>query len=91
MITRSIHNAGARPWIRRRFRIGVVYSTPPTKVEEALSIIADILNDHEGMPEGEEPKAEFESFGDYALQLLIEYRFEPPDFWQALSFDTRVN
>ena len=35
LIKESVHNVGARPWIRRRFRLGLTYDTPPDKIEES--------------------------------------------------------
>ena len=91
LINSSVTNVGARPTIRRRFRLGLTYETPADKVRTALTIIAEILEDHEGMPADRAPKIEFEEFGDYDLQLFIEYHYEPADFWKALHFDTHVN
>lgn len=91
LINTAVTNVGARPTIRRRFRLGLTYETSPDKVRAAIDIIADILGDHEGMPEDRPPKIEFEEFGDYDLRLFVEYHYAPADFWQALHFDTHVN
>lgn len=91
MISTAVTNVGERPTIRRRFRLGLTYETPPDQVRAALDIVADILADHEGMPDDRPPKVEFEAFGDYDLRLIVEYHYEPADFWQALHFDTHVN
>ena len=48
LIDDSIRNVGARPYIRRRFRIGLTFGTPPDKVQEAIDILHDILDNHEG-------------------------------------------
>lgn len=91
IINQAIQNVGARPFIRRRFRIGLTYDTPPDKVREAIDILKDILLDHEGQPKDLEPRAVFEAYGDYDLRLLIQYHFQPPDYWEALEFDSKVN
>ena len=91
LIDVAIVNAGARPSIRRRFHIGLTYHTPADKVREAINIIRDILKDHQGMPEDGEPNVEFEQFGKYDLQILVQYFYSPPDYWEAMAFDTKVN
>lgn len=91
LIDDDIHNAGARPSIRRRFRLGLPYSTPPAKVEEAMEIIRDILHGHRGQPDDAPPHVAFEAYGTYELTLLVQYNFEPADYWKALEFDSEVN
>lgn len=91
LIDNDIHNAGARPSIRRRFRIGLTYDTPPEKIEQAMDIVREILSDHRGQPDGQKPRVVFETFGDYDLRLMVQYHFEPADYWKALEFDTEVN
>ena len=91
LVAQTIHNVGQRPSIRRRFRLGLTYETPPDKIREAIDIVSEILKNHEGMPSDSPPKVEFESFGDYDLRLLIQYYYEPPDFWQAMGFHSKVN
>ncbi len=91
LIETAIHNAGARPHIRRRFRLGLAYETPPEKVRRAIEIVKDILTDHRGMPQAKPAHVVLETFGVYDLQLLVQYYYEPPDYWEALEFDTEVN
>ncbi len=91
LIDHALHNVGARPSIRRRFRIGLTYDTPPDKVEEAMAILHELLTDHEGQPADQKAHVAFETFGDFSLQLLVQYHYEPADYWQALDFDTRLN
>lgn len=91
LLDEVLRNAGARPSIRRRFRISLTYDTPPEKVREAVDIVRDILRDHHGQPPDSPPHVVFESYGAYDLRLLVQYYYEPPDYWQALEFDTEVN
>lgn len=91
LVDDAIHNVGARPSIRRRFRIGLAYDTPPDKMEEALEIVRDLLDDHRGQPDDQPAHVALEGFGDYDLQILIQYYFEPADYWKALEFDTELN
>ncbi|NND61547.1 MAG: mechanosensitive ion channel family protein [Gammaproteobacteria bacterium] len=91
LVDDAIHNVGARPSIRRRFRIGLTYDTPPEKIEQALSILRELLSDYEGKPENSDAHVVFESYGDYALNLLVQYYYEPASYWKALEFDSELN
>lgn len=91
LVDNALHNVGARPSVRRRFRIGLTYNTPPGKVEQAMQILRELLEDHRGQPADEPPRVLFENYGDSALVLLVQYHFEPADYWQALEFDSEIN
>lgn len=91
LLDEPIVNISARPYIRRRFHLGLVYGTEPEKVSQAIEILEDILEDHEGQPEDWPAHVVFEDFGAYDLRLLVQYCYEPPDFWKSLAFDSRVN
>lgn len=91
LIDDTIRNVSARPWIRRRFRIGLPFDTPAEKIQEALDILRDMLDDYEGLPSKQPANVVFEDFGPYELRILIQYFFEPPDYWQAKAFDSQVN
>lgn len=91
LIENAIWNIDARPTIRRRFRIGLVYQTPPDKIREAIEIVRDILSDYEGKPDDQPVHVFFDEFGDYDLQLLIDYHVTPPDWWQAKGVHTEIN
>lgn len=91
IIDEAIQNVGARPYIRRRFRISLTYDTPPEKVAEAMDILKDILHDHEGQPEDQPPHVLFEAYGEYDLRLLVQYYFQPPEYWDALELDSKIN
>jgi MscS family membrane protein len=49
MAANSVENVGRRPSIRRLTNITITYDTPPQKVERALEIIREILDNHEGI------------------------------------------
>ena len=91
LIDDSIRNVGARPYIRRRFRIGLTFGTPPDKIQEAIDILQDVLKNHEGQPDDRPPHVEFESYGTYELRILVQYYYQPPDYWQALALDSKIN
>jgi MscS family membrane protein len=50
VVNSGLENIGKRPHIRWLTNITITYDTPPNKVEKAVSIVNEILDNHEGMP-----------------------------------------
>lgn len=91
LANKTIHNIGKRPYIRRVANITITYDTPPEKVKQALEIVKNILNDHEGMHPDYPPRVYFSDFNDWSLNLLVIYWYHPPNYWDYLAFTERVN
>ena len=91
MASVSIENIGMRPSIRRYTNITITYDTPVEKVELAVSIIKEILKDHEGMHPDYPPQVYFNEFNDVSLNIAVFYWFHPPDYWEAMRFGEQVN
>ena len=87
----DIENIGRRTFIRRQTSIKLNYDTPVEKIEKAISIIKDILHDHEGMREPLPPRVFFDEFNPDSLNILVSYWYHPPKRWKALQFDEQVN
>jgi len=87
----NIENIGRRPSIRRLTNITITYDTPPDKIEKALEIIKEILNDHEGMDPDFPPRVFFNEFNDASLNILMMYWYFPPNYWDFVAFNERVN
>jgi MscS family membrane protein len=91
LATDSVENIGRRPSIRRLANITITYDTPPEKVEKAVSIIREILDNHEGMDPDFPPWVYFNEFNDTSLNILMLYWYFPPDYKAYLEFTERVN
>lgn len=87
----TIHNIGKRPYIRRVFDINITYDTPPAKLERAVQILKDILDNHEGMNEEFPPRVFFDNMNNDSLNLKCFYWYHPPDYWQYMAFTEWVN
>ena len=87
----NIENIAQRPSIRRLTNITITYDTPPEKVKKALSIIKKILNDHEGMHPDFPPRVFFNEFNDTSLNILMIYWYHPPNYWDFIAFNEKVN
>jgi len=91
MATNSVENVGRRPSIRRLTNITITYDTPPDKVQRALEIIREILENHEGMNPDFPPRAYFNEFNDASLNIMMIYWYFPADYWAYMAFTEKVN
>ncbi len=87
----SVENIGRRPSIRRLANLTITYDTPPNKVEKALAIVREILENHEGMEPDYPPRVFFNEFNDASLNLIMLYWYHPPDWAAYMAFSERVN
>ena len=87
----DVENIGRRPHIRRLTNISITYDTPPEKVEKAISIILEILDDHEGMDPEFPPRAYFNEFNSTSLNLIVIYWYHPADYWGFMQHSQKVN
>lgn len=86
-----LENIGQRPSIRRLSNITITYDTTLEKVERAVAIIREILENHEGMDPDFPPRVYFSEFNDTSLNILMIYWYFPPNYWDYLAFTERVN
>ncbi len=91
LATDSVENIGRRPSIRRLANITITYDTSPEKVEKAVSIIREILDNHEGMDPDFPPWVFFNEFNDTSLNIIMIYWYFPPDYKAYLNFTEWVN
>jgi MscS family membrane protein len=91
MASTDVENIGRRPHIRRLTNITITYDTPPGKVEKAVSIVLEILDNHEGMDPEFPPRAYFNEFNPASLNLLVIYWYHPADYWGFMEHSQRVN
>ena len=87
----DIENIGQRPHIRRLTNIGITYDTPPERIEKAVDIILKILDNHEGMDPEFPPRAYFNEYNPYSLNILVLYWYHPADYWGYMQFSQQVN
>ncbi|MBU4344816.1 MAG: mechanosensitive ion channel family protein [Desulfobacteraceae bacterium] len=91
LANKSIQNIGKRPYIRRIANLTITYDTSPEKVERALAIVKELLNNHEGMHEDFPPRIYFNDFNADSLNILVIYWYHPPDYWDCMAFTESFN
>ncbi len=87
----TIHNIAKRPFIRRVFDVTITYDTPPDKIDLAVEILKEILDNHVGMHEDFPPRVFFDDLNADSLNIKCFYWFHPPDFWEYMAFTQEVN
>ena len=90
VISSPLENIGKRPFIRWLANIGVTYDTPPEMVEKAVTIIREILENHEGMNKELPPRVFFNGFNDYSLNITAIAWYHPPNYWDYQAWLQRT-
>jgi len=91
LANRTILNIGKRPFIRRLGNVTITYDTPPDKIQRAVDIVKEILDNHEGMKEELPPKVYFSELNSDSLNIMFLYWYHPPDYWAYMEFTEWVN
>lgn len=91
LANKTIQNIGKRPHIRRIADLTITYDTPPDKIDRALEIVKEILENHEGMHEDFPPRVFFSEFNADSLNIMVIYWYHPPDYWAYMAFSERFN
>jgi MscS family membrane protein len=81
IVNSGIENIGRRPHLRWLTQIGLTYDTPVEKVTEAVTILEEILADHEGMHPDYPPRVFFNGFNDWSLNITVLAWYHPPEYW----------
>ena len=91
MASMDVENIGRRKFIRRQTSLRLANDTPVEQIEKAISIVKEILEDHEGMQPEFPPRVFFDEFNPDSLNIMVSYWYHPPRRWLAMAFDEKVN
>lgn len=75
----NVENISARPSIRREMNVTITYDTPPEKIEQAVQIVREVLNDPEVVAVGRfnlednAPKVAFNELNADSLNIRAYY------------------
>jgi len=87
----DIENVSRRPHIRRVADIHLPLETSRKLTEEAIEIVRQLLDNHEGMDAEFPPRVFFNEFNDDSFNLRLIYWYHPPDYWQFQDYSQRLN
>jgi MscS family membrane protein len=90
VVNSGLENIGKRPHIRWLTNITITYDTPPNKVEKAVSIITEILDNHEGMHPDFPPRVYFNGFNDWSLNISVFAWYHPANYWDMQEWQQRT-
>jgi len=99
IVNDPVENIARRPSIRRSFNITITYDTPREKVEQAVQILRDIL-DEDGIREpihatsnGDEypPRVYFNDLNADSLNIFVMYWYAPPAYWDFMDHGQRLH
>jgi len=91
LANKFIKNIGKRPFIKRVANITVTYDTSSEKLDRALEILKELLDNHDGMNEDYPPRVFFNDFNDASLNIIVIYWYSPPDYFDYLAFTEKFN
>ena len=91
LANKTIQNIGKRPHIRRIVNITITYDTPPEKIERAIAIVKELLENHEGMHEDYPPRVYLSDLNADSLNIMAIYWYHPPNYWDYMTFTERFN
>jgi MscS family membrane protein len=81
IVSSGLENIGKRPHIRWLTNITITYDTPSDRVEKAVSIIKEILDNHEGMHPDFPPRVYFNGFNEWSLNIMVIAWYHPANYW----------
>ncbi|MGD8764321.1 MAG: mechanosensitive ion channel [Desulfobacteraceae bacterium] len=91
LANKTIQNIGKRPYIRRIVNLTITYDTPSERIDHALELVKDILDNHEGMHEDFPPRVYFNDFNSASLNIMVIYWYHPPNYCDFMAFTERFN
>ncbi len=87
----EIENIGTRKHIRRMTDLHIPLDTPCHKVEKAVAIIRNALQDHKGLDPDFPPQVYFNEFNPDSFNIRIVYWYSPPELWDYYAFCEQLN
>ncbi len=91
MARSDIENIGRRPHIRRISDIPIPLDTPPEKIERAVNIVREALDNHDGMDSEFPPRVYFNDFNRDSFNIRMILWYHPARYWDFLAFSQDVN
>jgi MscS family membrane protein len=99
IVSDPVENIGRRPTIRRIMNVTITYDTPRQKIEQAVEILREILEEEplrepiHPLIDGNEfpPRVYFNDYNADSLNIIVIYWYAPPAYWDYLDHAQRLN
>jgi small-conductance mechanosensitive channel len=90
VVRESVENLSVRPYVRHHYGVDIVYATSPDRVQRAVEILEEILEEAKPPPD-RPPRVSFEEFAPHSLRLMVWYYSDTSDYWEARRQRTEIN
>lgn len=87
----EIENVGRRPFIRNSSALLLPLDTPAEKLEQAVKIVSDLLEDHEGFDAAFPPRIHLNGLTETGYRLKILFWYHPPEYWEYQAYCQQFN
>lgn len=87
----EIENIGRRPSIRHSSVVLLPLDTTAEKLEEAIAIVRDFLEDHDGHRAECLPRVYLNGLTETGFRLKILFWYHPPEYWEYQAFCQTFN
>ncbi|MEE8452393.1 MAG: mechanosensitive ion channel family protein [Thermoguttaceae bacterium] len=99
IVSDPVENIGRRQSIRRSMNLTITYDTPREKIEQAVQILRDILEEDDirepihQVINGSEypPRVYFNDFNAESLNIFVIYWYAPPAYWDYMDHGQRLH
>ena len=76
----AIENISKRPNIKCAYSLGLTYDTPPEKIERAVQILHEIMDNHVSVCKDKPPSICFDAFKDWSLNISVTVWYNTMDW-----------
>ncbi len=90
LATRAIVNITRRDFIRAQDLVHLEANTPAEKVREAVTIVRELLANHEGCHPSHPPLVHVTEFADWAVNIRLMYWYHPAAAVKQLEFNQQL-
>ena len=87
----TVENIAKRPYIKYAFDLTLVYDTSAVKMERAMEILHELLDNHESFNDTLPPRIYFTAFNDWALNISIILWFQSTDYFEVQKLKNDIN
>ncbi len=87
----EVENIGRRKHIRRMSDLHIPLDTPREQIENAVTIIRGVLENHEGMDPEFPPRVYFNEFNADSFNIRVIYWYQPARLWDYYAFSEKTN
>jgi MscS family membrane protein len=90
LANRAIVNITRRDFIRAQDLVHLEVNTPSAKIHQAVTIVRELLVNHEGFDSRHPPLVHVTEFSDWAVNIRLMYWFRPANATKQLEFNQQL-